>query len=351
MSIAANAFSSNTALSSIIFPEGLRSIGYDAFFNCSALNKITFPSSLENIDSGAFISCKNLKEIIFENCAVTIGEATFFDCSSLPSIDFGSQLRSIGISAFMDCSSLQTVTIPNSVTSIGESAFVDCSALTSVSLSGSITSIAYRTFNNCTSLKEVYIPKSVNNIEDYAFDGCNSITDVYYGGQKSQWNHLSINESNSPLLHANIHYATGLLLNITNYDTIGSDDITVQLKGKKTYTATASDGQYSFANNIPTGVYTLSVEKTGYVTYQQEVNYDGSGGLLPSIRLLRPGDINQSDGEADAIDMQRLYEYLTGSYTITGPYLLKVANVNGDEALDVYDLQRLYESVNGINAL
>ena len=142
-------------------------------------------------------------------------------------------------------------------------------------------------------------------------------------------------------------------MNITNCDTLGSDDITVRLtKGSNNYPASiSSNGQYSFANNIPAGIYTLSVEKPGYVTYQQEVNYDGSGGLLPSVRLLRPGDINQSGGEADAIDMQRLYEYLTGSYTITDPYLLKVANVNGDDALDVYDLQLLYEVISGISKL
>ena len=46
--------------------------------------------------------------------------------------------------------------------------------------------------------------------------------------------------------------------------------------------------------------------------------------------------------------MQRLYEYQTGSYTITDSYLLQVANVNGDEALDVYDLQMLYEMVSRI---
>ena len=349
VAIAANAFHSNTA-STVILPQGLKSIGYTAFSFCSALNKITFPSSLESIDSSAFFSCGNLREVIFNDCAATIGDEVFFCCTSLSSVNFGNRLRSISNSAFTSCTSLQTVTIPNSVTIIGDYAFADCSALTSLSLPESITSIAYRTFNNCASLKEVYIPKSIKSIEEYAFSGCNSITDVYYGGQKPQWNRLSINESNLPLLSANIHYAAGLLLNITNCDTIGSDDITVRLtKGSNNYPASiASDGQYSFANNIPAGIYTLSVEKPGYVTYQQEVNYDGSGGLLPSIRLLRPGDINQSGGEADAIDMQRLYEYLTGSYTITDSYLLKVANVNGDDALDVYDLQMLYEMVSRI---
>lgn len=70
-----------------------------------------------------------------------------------------------------------------------------------------------------------------------------------------------------------------------------------------------------------------------------------------TMQILRPGDINQSGGEADAIDMQRLYEYLTGSYTITDPYLLRVADINDDGQVDVYDLQLLYEVVSGISKL
>ena len=375
-------------------PEDTKCIECSAFSYCTKLDKVVFPSSLENINDEAFSDCANLREVIFNNCAVDISDLAFHNCNNLNFVDLGEKIRSIGVSAFDGCCSLQSITLPNTITqisafafanctsltsaklpssvteiaygsfahcrslssvdipsgvkTIGNSAFANCSALTSISLPGSVTSIVYFAFGNCSALRDVYIPKSVTSIENYAFIECNDIEDVYYAGQKNQWDSLSIDENNLPLLYATIHYAAnGLQLNITNYDTIGSDDITVRLtKGSNNYPASiASNGQYSFDDNIPAGVYTLSVEKPGYVTYQQEVNYDGSGGLLPSIRLLRPGDINQSGGEADAIDMQRLYEYLTGSYTITDPYLLKVANVNGDDALDVYDLQMLYEMV------
>ena len=75
--------------------------------------------------------------------------------------------------------------------------------------------------------------------------------------------------------------------------------------------------------------------------------YDGSGGWL-AVRLLLPGNINGKGLKADAEDMQRLYEHLTGITAITEPYLRKVADVNGDGAIDVYDLQRLYEHVSKI---
>ena len=391
IAIGERAFEGNKNLTAIRIPDGLKTIGYAAFASCDNLSTVTIPSSVDLIDGCAFFYCVGLRNLIFNNCTADIGDSAFYNCTSLTSVDFGNRLRSVGMGAFEECSALQSITLPDTITSVGDfafvnctsltsaklpssvteiaygsfahcrnlstvdipsgvkaigsSAFADCSSLTSVSLPGSVTSIVYYAFGNCSTLDNISIPKSVKTIGDSAFIGCDSINDVYYRGNKTEWSKISIGYDNFNLTYANIHYAVGLMLNITNYDTIGSDDITVQLKGKRTYTATASDGQYILANSIPAGIYTLSVEKPGYVTYQQEVNYDGSGGLLPSIRLLRPGDINQSGGEADAIDMQRLYEYLTGSYTITDPYLLKVANVNGDEALDVYDLQMLYEMV------
>lgn len=396
VAIGERAFEGNKNLTAIRIPDGLKTIGYAAFASCDNLSTVTIPSSVDLIDGCAFFYCVGLRNLIFNNCTADIGDSAFYNCTSLTSVDFGNRLRSVGMGAFEECSALQSITLPDTITSVGDfafvnctsltsaklpssvteiaygsfahcrslstvdipsgvktigsSAFADCSSLTSVSLPGSVTSIVYYAFGNCSTLDNISIPKSVKTIGDSAFIGCPSISDVYYRGSESEWNKIEFGYDNFYLrTFATIHYAVnGLQLNITNYDTIGSDDITVQLKGKKTYTATASDGQYIFANSIPAGVYTLSVEKPGYVTYQQEVNYDGSGGLLPSIRLLCPGDINQSGGEADAIDIQRLYEYLTGSYTITDPYLLKVANVNGDEALDVYDLQMLYEMVSRI---
>ena len=61
-------------------------------------------------------------------------------------------------------------------------------------------------FYSCRSLTKVTIPNSVTAIDDDAFHSCDKLTDVYYGGTKEQWNAITVNVGNDPLLNATIHY-------------------------------------------------------------------------------------------------------------------------------------------------
>lgn len=208
-----------------------------------------------------------------------------------------------------------------------------------------VTKIGGGAFQDRNELTCIRIPNGVTAIGEYAFSGCDSLADIYYGGNEDQWKQISIASHNEALGRATVHFEdTRLLLDIKD------EDATVALIGEgTTYTLGMSGGWYTL-DNLPLGTYTLRVEKEGYVPYQQEIVYEGKGALL-SFRLLRPGNINGEGGDAaDAVDMQQMYGYLIGTVTITDPYLLKVADVNGDNAVDVYDLQRLYEAVSGIRA-
>lgn len=198
-------------------------------------------------------------------------------------------------------------------------------------------------FQGRSGMTSVTIPDSVTLIEEGAFSGCDALTAVHYGGNRDQWQAVEIGASNEALTAAAIQYTpTGLLLDVA------TADAKVQLTAGGTVYALSKSGQrYTPSEALTPGVYTLLVEKDGYVPYQREYKYDGSGGWL-AVRLLLPGNINGKGLKADAEDMQRLYEHLTGITTITEPYLRKVADVNGDGAIDVYDLQRLYEHVSKI---
>lgn len=56
-SIKEKAFLYCTSLTSVIIPEGVKSIGYWCFEGCSRLSSITFPSSIISIDSDCFYGC------------------------------------------------------------------------------------------------------------------------------------------------------------------------------------------------------------------------------------------------------------------------------------------------------
>lgn len=55
-------------------------------------------------------------------------------------------------------------------------------------------------------MASIYIPESVTSINKEAFFECTSLSDVYYSGTKNQWNAISIDSGNDPLLNATIHY-------------------------------------------------------------------------------------------------------------------------------------------------
>ena len=136
VSVEASAFLNNTAITSVVLPDGITSIGENAFNGCESLTSVTFGknSQLSSIGPGAFNYCYSLESITIPESVTSIGSDAFIYCYGLRSVTFGenSQLTSIGEGAFNWCESLESITIPASVTSIGEWAFVECYRLVEV---------------------------------------------------------------------------------------------------------------------------------------------------------------------------------------------------------------------------
>jgi hypothetical protein len=59
----AYAFADNTAITSVVIPEGVTSIGDFAFANCTSLKRVTLPTSLKTIGDGAFMHCAGLSTV------------------------------------------------------------------------------------------------------------------------------------------------------------------------------------------------------------------------------------------------------------------------------------------------
>lgn len=136
VSVEASAFLDNTAITSVVLPDGITSIGENAFNGCESLTSVTFGknSQLSSIGPGAFNYCYSLESITIPESVTNIGSEAFNYCCGLRSVTFGenSQLTSIGDYAFLGCYSIESITIPASVTSIGEWAFVECYRLVEV---------------------------------------------------------------------------------------------------------------------------------------------------------------------------------------------------------------------------
>ncbi len=187
-------------------PDDATSIGDEAFYGRKELTSIDIPDSVTSIGVAAFTSCHGLKSVTIPNSVTVIGDRAFCDCKSLESVTIPNSVTSIGTGAFAGCENLTSVTISNSVISIERSVFSGCTSLTSVTIPNGVASIEMEAFRDCASLKSVTIPSSVTSIRKYAFQDCASLTDVYYGGTEEQWKAISIQQYNTNLTSATIHY-------------------------------------------------------------------------------------------------------------------------------------------------
>ncbi len=187
-------------------PDGTTAIADDAFMFNENITSVTLPDSLTSIGNEAFRTCMNLQTV------------------NLPT-----GLTSIGYYAFAYCDNLTEITIPDSVTELKKYAFNGCNRLDTIMLPDGLTTIEESMFGWCPSLTSVTIPNNVIAIEANAFSSCDALTDIYYDGTEEQWKSITIDNGNSALSTATIHFADGTIFTgITTGDLDGDGNITIQ---------------------------------------------------------------------------------------------------------------------------
>lgn len=186
-----------SALTSIVIPEGVTTIGYQGFKACSNLTTIKLPKSLKVIgaNSGlAFDGCSALAngKFIIDDLAwwcsldikgcysnpVYYAKHIFSDeDTEITNLVIPEGVTTIGHDAFYRCEGITTVSLPSTLETIGDNAFAN-SGLTSVDFPAGLTTINYGAFMNCANLTSVTIPEGVETIGGSAFSktGLTSLT-------------------------------------------------------------------------------------------------------------------------------------------------------------------------------
>lgn len=270
-SIKTGTFFGCSSLKNIVIPYGVTDIGEDAFFKCSSLVNIEIPSSVTEIERRAFGACSSLVSIEIPASVTKIDTAgMFYECKSLRNVVFPTSVTSIGVGAFTGCKSLTDIVLPLGVTSIETNAFQYCNNLVNVVLQEGVTSIGRKAFGACYNLKSITIPESMKHVYYWAFEDCHELKDVYYNGAKAQWKMIKIEERNSNLYKANIHYAKNNENSIT------------------TGTASTSDSKFqaNFANAKAGKEYVVLVSRSGSdplnadnLIYINQITADADGEL------------------------------------------------------------------------
>ncbi len=134
------AFANCRSLSSVIIPDGVKTINHGVFRYCSALTSIVIPKSVNHIGGYAFYFCGKLASIDLPENVWMGGDDMFYCCSSLTSIIIPNGVKSIGYCSFSYCKNLTSIIIPESVEKIGRGAFSDCPNLTIYTSSDAVNS-------------------------------------------------------------------------------------------------------------------------------------------------------------------------------------------------------------------
>ena len=297
-------------LTNITIPESVTNLGGCAFYNCDKIESITIPSSIKTIASNTFSDCDNLINVTIQDGVTGIGSNAFAYCDSLKTLTIPESLTKVGEDAFYCCDRINAAYYPgtpeqwenvevvgaNSTngyltrnivyecnserpyytgscgTGIKWKLYIDGelvisgkgtmnswngyenagwynhrSLIKSAFISDGITNIGKYAFYSCSNLETITIGKDVTKISSCAFHICKSLTDVYYDSSEENWNKISIDTYNDPLLNATIHYHTH------SYESAVTKEPTCEEDGVRTFTCNCGD---SYTEVIKTNGHT-----------------------------------------------------------------------------------------------
>lgn len=205
-------------ITSIIVEDGVKNIGENAFRSCSKATTITIGKDVLVLGWCGLQACGSLESIRVseENRRFRAVDDVLFskDMTILvhyPASKPGKEYTvPDGVQEVQDLSfaEFEEIHFPSSVRKLKGSAFEGCDKIESIELPINLETIPSALFWGSDKLASVTIPSSVKAIQSYVFLMCDALKDIYYLGTKEQWNQIEIDEDNTELFAATIHYAS-----------------------------------------------------------------------------------------------------------------------------------------------
>ncbi len=211
---------------SYVIPDGVTTIEYTALCECNNLKDITIPASVSTIDEFAFDDFTVIfhyggteaqwKQLLADNSEAAERLINFTvhcsDNSVYPSgacgenltwmLDITTGTLTISGTGYMD--NYERCTVHGDCDHPW--AVFNYQYIKNVVINDGVLSIGTDAFDYCCNLESVTIANTVSLIDCGAFSSCDKLTDVYYFGTQAEWNAIQVENENSDLLTANIHY-------------------------------------------------------------------------------------------------------------------------------------------------
>ena len=151
----------NSSLKEVIFPEGMKIIGWKTFLGCHGLKYVYIPKSVTKIDKLVFQNCDALEKVVILGDIKELLYGTFVFCHSLKEVVLPKNLTKIGGTCFCENYALKTIDLPESLEWIGDGAFIR-SGLERIKIPKNCKHIGERCFEDCDNLKEITVPKGLD---------------------------------------------------------------------------------------------------------------------------------------------------------------------------------------------
>lgn len=161
---------------SIVLPEGLKSIGEGAFYNSSDLSSVTLPNTLEYIGSNAFYNTKWTENQVADDDGIMYYGNVAMWCADKSESGVAIKFKdgTLGVAEnFGSGTTITSVEFPSSMRHIGRNAFWR-QGITSLVLNDGLEVLEWGAFEECNSLTNVVIPKSLKRMI-CPFTSCNGI--------------------------------------------------------------------------------------------------------------------------------------------------------------------------------
>ena len=187
--IAKNVVTGNTnCAGTVTIPSGVTSLAEDAFTAKTSITSVDIPSTVHTIGMAAFYANTSLTTVTFQaNSQLTSIASAAFERTAIASISLPSSLTYLGNYAFYGNAALTSITIPEGVTQLLQNTFESATALTSVNLPSTLITIEGEVFKG-TALTSITIPSSVTSIGTNAFANTTALTTYTYCGAISNAN-------------------------------------------------------------------------------------------------------------------------------------------------------------------